>query len=254
MEQTTVNQYFATRKHSNSIHPSKRLKLDPMAIKANMNEIVIKKPKPRKQESNRKTKSRNSVSKSLSVDALLNASPLIVSTESKDDHQENCLKHKKHIFSGIKQRDIQKDRDDTTAIAKVPATPEKVKVASITPKLSPFKTDLRNNMPVDPVINEQAKIILYSRGNTIAKASLKKNNSNIKSPVKASGVLEHLSPRKCNLVNEEQLKVDRRVRLKNKFKHLLQPAGDDSKAATVEVVKKEENPEMRLKKKDNQEG
>lgn len=253
MEQTTVNQYFAARKHSSSVHPSKRLKLDPMIIKTNMKEIAIK-PKPRKQGSNRKTKSRNNVSKPLSVDALLNASPLIVNTESKDDHQEN-LKHKKQIFSGIKQTGIQKDKDDETAIAKVPATPEKVKVASITPKLSPFKTDLRNNMPVDPVINEQAKIILYSRGNTIAKASLKKSVSTMKSPVKASGVLEHLSPRKQNLVNEEQPKVDRRVRLKNKFKHLLKPAGDDdSNAAAIEVIEEEQKPETKLKKKDNQEG
>ena len=253
MEQTTVNQYFAARKHSSSIHPSKRLKLDPMVVKANMKEIAVK-PKPRKQGSNRKTKSRNNVSKPLSVDALLNASPLIVNTESKDDHQTN-LKHKKQIFSGIKQTGMQKDKDDGTAIAKVPATPEKVKVASITPKLSPFKTDLRNNMPVDPVINEQAKIILYSRGNTIARASLKKNVSNVKSPVKASGVLEHLSPRKRNLVNEEQSKVDRRVRLRNKFKHLLKPAcDDDSNAATIEVVEEEQNPETRLKKEDIQEG
>lgn len=77
----------------------------------------------------------------------------------------------------------------------------------------------------------------------------------MKSPVKASGVLEHLSPRKQNLVNEEQPKVDRRVRLKNKFKHLLKPAGDDdSNAAAIEVIEEEQKPETKLKKKDNQEG
>jgi len=200
LEQTTVNQYFKARKSSSS-QASKRRKIDPQTLSIN----PTKKLSTTVTQGERKVRRKRTVKqteKSLSVSELLNASPLVfnsVTTESKDDH----------IASNLKRKTTG---DCPEKVPEPPLTPTKFDNTDI--------NDHLNDYPVNPTINEQAKLVLYSRGAAVLKAASLKKSQTAKSPMKASEVLEGLSPKKVE-ANMQSSQADRRSRLKNKFAHLL---------------------------------
>lgn len=168
MSQTTVNQYFAARKRSFSVQPSKKRKVDSSDIEINARSNTTAKSR---QESKTKT--------TLSKRACR-------FRKNKEPCQQSKAKQQIIMQGNEKSSIVFEEASNKTKTQ--PTTPTKFVDCNLYHK-SPL-----GKLEVNDVINDQAKSILHSRGSTILKASLKEKS--ITSPAKASQVLLSMSPQK----------------------------------------------------------
>lgn len=199
MEQTRVEQFFPARRRNKTSHPSKRLKLDPSAVKQTTTSTKKSKTVVSSKTAKAKKVNINTIS------GLLTAKPIVESTSStKDDHSKTIVRKTKIEFDPESIALLSNRQPPTKELNTPFLTPTKV-------GMSPCKTsgetskniEVGNNaraecpLPQNDWVNEQAINVLHSRGTAILRASKIKaleSRSPTKTPSSTSKVF--LSPSK----------------------------------------------------------
>ena len=264
MEQTTVKQFFSTRKSSVSSHPAKRRKVagDACVLDKNMaietvQKEILRKPKPRRTKSKKSENKVRGKRQELTISDIVNAATVTSETTSLDDQHGGTKKRKQPMNKRLletpsRPRPSIKETDNVRPRPDASSTSSFLKMAPHPSLTDPNNEDQhRDNrtIKIDPWISNQAKLMLMTRGQSAVNAIATKKS--VTTP-KASDLLSKKSDDAiekndtkgvisvrdlAEVKTDDNAKVQvgqKRSRLYEKYAHLLHKA-DDGPAIDIRV-------------------